>query len=124
MNPRHFDPNQANANPEREAYIQKYALEKLREEYEGYKKQVEDGELKTSQELRRLQENLAGRSLADEAAKQVLRPCMPLSLETLCSRFEAGAGEVPKKQALGPRTSKPGPQTQNVNFYSDGVAEK
>lgn len=92
MNPRHFDPNQANANPEREAYIQKYALEKLREEYEGYKKQVEDGELKTSQELRRLQENLAGRSLADEAAKQVLRPCMPLSLGTLCSRFEAGAG--------------------------------
>ena len=61
------------ANPEREAYMHKYALEKLQEEFEKYKADVAAKETKLRQELRRMQENLANRSAADEAAKAALQ---------------------------------------------------
>eukprot|EP00960_Hanusia_phi_P044701 756778-Hanusia_phi.AAC.3 len=61
------------ANPEREAYMHKYALEKLQEEFEKYKVDVAAKETKLRQELRRMQENLANRSAADEAAKAALQ---------------------------------------------------
>jgi len=57
------------ANPEREAYMHKYALEKLKEEFEGYKKEAAEKQGNLSRDLRRLQENLANRSSADDAAK-------------------------------------------------------
>jgi hypothetical protein len=57
------------ANPEREAYMHKYALEKLKEEFEGYKKEAAEKEGNLNRDLRRLQENLANRSSADDSAK-------------------------------------------------------
>jgi hypothetical protein len=57
------------ANPEREAYMHKYALEKLHEEFEIYKKETAEKEGHLNRELRRLAENLANRAAADDAAK-------------------------------------------------------
>lgn len=55
---------------------------------------MEDNELKASQELRRLQENLAGRSLADEAAKQALAAELR---ELRREKSIAGFGAAPEK---------------------------
>ena len=60
------------ANPEREAYMHKYALEKLKEEFEKYKKDVIEKEANVKRDVRRLQENLANRSSADDAAKAAM----------------------------------------------------
>ena len=61
------------ANPEREAYVNKYALEKMTEEYAKFKEECAARELKLTLDLKRVQENLASRSAADEAAKAALR---------------------------------------------------
>ena len=61
------------ANPEREAFMHKYALEKLREEFEKYQKDVAEEKANLKRDLRRLQENLANRSSADDAAKASLQ---------------------------------------------------
>ena len=61
------------ANPERESYMSKYALEKMTEEYAKFKEESAAREQKLLLDLKRVQENLASRSAADEAAKAALR---------------------------------------------------
>jgi hypothetical protein len=62
-----------NADPEREAYMHKYAHDKLLEEFERYKVEIAEQQKKEAQEMRRMQENLANRAAADDAAKAALR---------------------------------------------------
>ena len=83
------------ANPEREAYVNKYALEKMTEEYTKFKEDVAARELKLTLDLKRVQENLASRSAADEAAKAALRA------EIRELRFERGLVRSPSP-APGP----------------------
>ena len=68
------------ANPEREAYMHKYALGKLHEEFDRYKVEVAEQQHKEAQEMRRLQASSPGRSgTASEPRRlfvcAVPRPC-------------------------------------------------
>jgi hypothetical protein len=101
------------ANPEREAYMHKYALEKLKEEFEKYKKDVGIKEADLKRDLRRLQENLANRSSADDAAKAaMLAEIRELkSKRGLLQFFDGAGGQVaaPNVQTGGnPRSPKGG----------------
>ena len=61
------------ANPEREAYMNKYALEKLQEEFEQYKQDTAAEKAHLERDMRRLQENLANRAAGDDAAKAAMQ---------------------------------------------------
>ncbi len=61
------------ADPEREAATFKFALEQAHEEMTRQQQKFEQEKAVLSEDLRRLQENVATRSAADEAAKAALR---------------------------------------------------
>ena len=95
------------ANPEREAYMHKYALEKLKEEFAGYKKEAAEKQGNLSRDLVRLQENLANRSSADDAAKASMQAeIRELKSQRGLMQFYEGQMQAPAGAMASPKSPK------------------